>query len=160
MDMVHMQTFVAVIEENGFTAAANRLGIAKSVCSRRITDLETDLGAQLVHRTTRSVTPTDIGQDYYQSCLDILERIDAANEAAKGASRAVAGRLRLTVPTMYTNAVLLTQLHGFMDKNPDVDLHLHLLDSRVDLISEGFDAAVRIGKLDDSGLYVKKIGTT
>ncbi|MEM7441092.1 MAG: substrate binding domain-containing protein [Pseudomonadota bacterium] len=61
---------------------------------------------------------------------------------------------------MYTNAVLLTQLQCFMDKNPDVDLHLHLLDSRVDLISEGFDAAVRIGKLDDSGLYVKKIGTT
>ena len=160
MDIPHMQTFVAVVEEASFTAAAKRLGVAKSVCSRRITDLETDLGTQLVHRTTRSVMPTDLGRDYYQSCLDILERIDAANEATREASREVAGRLRLSVPVSYTEEVLSHSLDVFAAEHPHVELVLHLSDQRADLISEGFDAAVRIGKLDDSGLFARKIGET
>lgn len=155
-----MKTFIAVVEEASFTAAAARLGVAKSVCSRRVTDLETDLGAQLVQRTTRSVMPTDLGRDYYRSCLDILERIDAANEAARGASRAISGRLRLSVPVSYTEVVLAEKLDRFTDDNPDVDLVLHLSDQRADLISEGFDAAIRIGQLDDSGLFARKIGET
>lgn len=160
MDILHMQTFVAVVEEGGITAAAARLGIAKSVCSRRITDLETDLGTQLILRTTRSIDLTDTGRDYYQSCLDILERIDAANDAARGATRTVGGRLRLSVPVSYTEVVLAEKLDAYADENPDVELHLHLSDTRADLISQGFDAAIRIGKLDDSGLFARKIGTT
>lgn len=160
MDIIHMKTLIAVIEESGFTAAAARLGIAKSVCSRRITDLETDLGAQLVHRTTRSVVPTDLGRDYYQNCLDILARIDAANEAAKCGSATISGRLRLSVPISYTEAVLAPKLDAFTKEHQDVELVLHLSDTRVDLISEGFDAAIRIGALDDSGLFARKLGST
>ncbi|WGI20361.1 LysR family transcriptional regulator [Amylibacter sp. IMCC11727] len=160
MDIVHMKTLIAVIEESGFTAAAARLGIAKSVCSRRITDLETDLGVQLVNRTTRSVVPTELGREYYESCLDILARIDAATEAAKGANSAISGRLRLAVPSSYTDAVLAAQFDRFAQDNQDVELVLHLSDKRVDLISEGFDAAIRIGVLDDSGLFARKLGTT
>lgn len=155
-----MQTFVAVIEESGFTAAASRLGVAKSVCSRRISDLETDLAAQLVQRTTRSVVPTDAGREFYRRCLDILERIDAASEAAKGAAREVAGRLRLSVPVSYMETLLYPQIDSFMQQNPGVSLQLHLSDQRADLVSDGFDAAIRIGRLDDSGLFAKKIGTT
>lgn len=160
MDIVHMQTLIAVVEESSFTAAAARLGIAKSVCSRRITDLETDLGAQLVNRSTRSVVPTDLGQDYYHSCLDILARIDAANEAAKCSSATVSGRLRLSLPIAYTEAVLAPKLQDFASTHEDVELVMQLSDKRVDLISEGFDAAVRIGHLDDSGLFARKIGVT
>ncbi len=159
MDIVHMKTLIAVIEESGFTAAAARLGIAKSVCSRRITDLETDLGVQLVNRTTRSVVPTDLGHEYYESCLDILARIDAATGAVKGANSSVAGRLRLSLPIGYTEAVLGEKLDLFSQENPDVELVLHLTDKRVDLISDGFDATIRIGQLDDSALYARKIGT-
>jgi DNA-binding transcriptional LysR family regulator len=160
MDLVHMKTLIAVIEEQSFTAAAGRLGIAKSVCSRRITDLETDLGVQLVQRTTRSVVPTDIGNEYYLNCLDILDRIDAATDAAKGANSKVSGRLRLTLPISYTEAVLAPKLDHFAQLHENLELALHLSDNRVDLISEGFDAAIRIGVLDDSGLYARKIGTT
>lgn len=160
MDILHMRTFVAVAEEGGITAAAARLGIAKSVCSRRITDLETDLGTQLIVRTTRSIDLTDAGQEYYHSCLDILERIDAANDAARQSTRMVGGRLRLSVPISYTEAVLAEKLDAYADANPEVELHLHLSDNRVDLISQGFDAAVRIGKLDDSSLFARKIDTT
>lgn len=160
MDIVHMKTLIAVVEENGFTAAAARLGIAKSVCSRRITDLETDLGVQLVTRTTRSVMPTDLGREYYENCKDILNRIDAATEAAKGANSSISGRLRLSVPINYTFSVLAPKLDAFSLKHSDVALDLHLSDQRVDIISEGFDAAIRVGPLEDSGLFARKIGTT
>lgn len=160
MDIVHMKTLIAVIEESGFTAAAARLGIAKSVCSRRITDLETDLGVQLVNRTTRSVVPTDLGREYYENCLDILARIDAATGAIKGANSSVSGRLRITVPNSYLHAILAAKLDSFMQEHRDLDIMLSLSSNRVDLISEGFDAAIRIGVLDDSTLYARKIGTT
>ena len=160
MDIVHMKTLIAVIEESGFTAAAARLGIAKSVCSRRITDLETDLGVQLVNRTTRSVVPTELGRDYYDNCVDIIARIDAATDAAKGANSSIAGRLRISVPNSYLHAVLANQLDAFMQQNSDLNLVLSLSSNRVDLISEGFDAAIRIGVLDDSTLFARKIGTT
>ncbi len=160
MDVIHMKTLIAVVEESSFTAAAARLGIAKSVCSRRITDLETDLGAQLVNRSTRSVVPTDLGQDYYHSCLDILARIEAANEAVKCSSATVSGRLRLSLPIAYTEAVLGPKLQEFASRYEDVELAVQLSDKRVDLISDGYDAAIRIGVLDDSGLYATKIGET
>ena len=158
MDIVHMKTLVAVIEESGFTSAAARLGIAKSVCSRRIAHLETDLGVQLVNRTTRSVVPTALGLRYYGNCVDIIERIDAANDATKRANTSVKGRLRLSVPNSYLNMVLAAQLDDFMQHNRDIDLVLSLSSKRADLISEGFDAAIRVGVLDDSTLFARKIG--
>ena len=160
MDVVHMKTLIAVVEESGFTSAAARLGVAKSVCSRRITDLETDLGVQLVNRTTRSVVPTELGRVYYDDCVDIVARIDAAVHAAKSSNSAISGRLRLSVPSSYLNAVLAVQLDDFMQQNLDVDLVLNLSSNRVDLISGGFDAAIRIGVLDDSTLFARKIGIT
>ena len=156
MDIVHMKTLIAVIEESGFTSAAVRLGIAKSVCSRRITDLETDLGVQLVNRTTRSVVPTELGRDYYDNCVDIIARIDAATDAAKGANSSIAGRLRLSVPNSYLHAILAEKLDEFMQQNRDLDLVLSLSGARADLISEGFDAAIRIGVLDDSTLFASQ----
>ena len=160
MDVVHMKTLIAVVEESGFTSAAARLGVAKSVCSRRITDLETDLGLQLVNRTTRSVVPTELGRVYYDDCVDIVARIDAAVHAAKSTNSAISGRLRLSVPSSYLNAILAAQLDDFMQQNRDVDLVLNLSSNRVDLISGGFDAAIRIGVLDDSTLFARKIGIT
>lgn len=158
MDIVHLKTFVAVIEEKSFTAAAQRLGIAKSVCSRRISELETDLSAQLVHRTTRSVVPTDAGLTYYGNCLDILKQLDDANYAVKTGASIVAGRLKLSLPANYCQYVLAPKLESFMQKYPDVEMRLDLSDNIVDLVSGGFDAAVRIGALADSTLYARKIG--
>ena len=159
LDIVHMQTFVAVIEENGFTAAARRLGVAKSVCSRRISELETDLGAQLVQRSTRSVVATDVGREYYESCLDIIGRIEAANFNAKCSTEVVSGRLRLSLPLNYSEDVIGPVLEQFVLDHPNVQLVLHFSDKREELISGGFDAALRIGKLEDSSLISRKISS-
>ncbi len=160
MDIVHLKTFVAVVEERSFTGAASRLGVAKSVCSRRISELETDLSTQLVNRTTRSVVPTQAGLRYYQNCLDILDKLKAANQLAKNETSHVAGRLKLSLPMDYCQIVLLPKLENFAKTYPEVQLMLELSDAYVDLVSGGFDAAVRVGMLGDSGLYARKIGQT
>jgi DNA-binding transcriptional LysR family regulator len=158
MDIVHLKTFIAVVEEKSFTAAASRLGVAKSVCSRRVSELETDLSAQLVNRTTRSVVPTQAGLTYYQNCLEILSQLEDANQAAKSDTSVVAGRLKLSLPLDYCQIVLLPKLEAFAKTYPDTQMTLELSDAYVDLISGGFDAAVRIGNLTDSTLYARKIG--
>lgn len=158
MDIVHLKTFIAVVEEKSFTAAAARLGVAKSVCSRRLSELETDLSAQLVNRTTRSVVPTQTGLEYYQNCLNILGQLEDANQTAKSDATIVSGRLKLSLPIDYCHCVLLSKLESFAKSYPDTELSLDLSDNFVDLISGGFDAAVRIGKLTDSTLYMRKIG--
>ncbi len=158
MDIVHLKTFAAVVEEQSFTAAATRLGVAKSVCSRRVSELETDLSAQLVNRTTRSVVPTQAGLTYYQSCLEILSLLEDANQAAKCDAKVVSGRLKLSLPIDYCQCVLLPKLESFAATYPDTQLSLDLTDSYTDLVSGGFDAAVRIGKLANSTFYSRKIG--
>ncbi|MBL4751544.1 MAG: LysR family transcriptional regulator [Amylibacter sp.] len=158
MDIVHLKAFIAVVEEKSFTAAANRLGVAKSVCSRRMSELETDLSAQLVNRTTRSVVPTQAGLTYYQSCLDIVSMLEDANQAAKADATVVGGHLKVSLPINYCKAVLLPKLESFACAYPDMQMTLDLSDGFVDLIAGGFDAAVRIGKLSDSTLYARKIG--
>jgi len=158
MDIVHLKTFVAVVEERSFTGAAARLGVAKSVCSRRLSELETDLSAQLVNRTTRSVVPTDAGLRYYRNCLEILDQLDAANQVAKDETSVVAGRLKLSLPLDYCQIVLLPKLEIFAKNYPEVQLMLDLSDTYVDLVSGGYDAAVRVGSLGDSGLYARKTG--
>ncbi len=158
MDIVHLKTFVAVVEEKSFTGAASRLGVAKSVCSRRLSELETDLSSQLVNRTTRSVVPTDAGLQYYQNCIDILDQLDAANQQAKNETSVVSGRLKLSLPLDYCQIVLLPKLESFAKTYPETQLMLELSDAYVDLVSGGFDAAVRVGTLSDSGLYARKIG--
>jgi DNA-binding transcriptional LysR family regulator len=158
MDIVHLKTFIAVVEEKSFTAAAARLRVAKSVCSRRVSELETDLAAQLVNRTTRSVVPTETGLEYYKNCLNILDQLEDANQAANNAAVVVSGRLKLSLPIDYSQIVLAPKLESFARLYPEAELTLDMSDGLVDLISGGFDAAVRIGKLVDSTLYAKKIG--
>lgn len=160
MDIVHLKTFIAVVEEKSFTAAAARLRVAKSVCSRRVSELETDLSAQLVNRTTRSVVPTDTGLAYYKNCLNILDQLEDANQAAKSEAVVISGRLKLSMSIDYCQNVLTSKLESFTQAYPDIELILDLSGGLVDLVSGGFDAAIRIGKLADSTLYSQKIGQT
>lgn len=160
MDLTQIQTFVAVIEERGVSSAARRLGIAKSVCSRRLSELEADLGAQLVRRTTRTVTPTDLGMDYFDQCRDILRRIEEANALVSEATTTIAGPLRITAPLAFTTPPFQPILESFIQKFPRVRFDLHLSDAREDLVASGFDAGIRVGELPDSALISKKIGET
>lgn len=157
MDIKSLRLFVAIVDEGSFAAAARRMGISKSMASKMISDLEADLGTRLLTRTTRAVTPTAAGHGYSAELIEILGRLDAASEAVRAASAHPSGPLRLGVPVQYTMRVFQPHLLRFMEEYPDIQLDLVLDDSRADLSRDGFDAVIRIGRLEDSSLHARHL---
>lgn len=157
MDTTVLRTFVSILDEGSFAAAARRMGISRSLCSKNISDLELDLGARLLTRTTRSVRPTALGLEYSQRIREVLAQLDAANEMVRKATEQPAGLLRIGAPEAYTHKVLLPYILRFMDENPDIKLDLALDDQRTNLTEKGFDAVIRIGYLEDSTLHARKL---
>ncbi len=144
-------TFLTVIEAGGLTAAARRLGVAKSVASKRISDLESSLGATLLRRSARGVVPTEAGAAFYGRARDILAELDDAAASAAGAGE-LRGLMRVAGPLSFGTLHLAPVLVDFLARHPRVELALHLNDRVVDIIHEGYDLAVRIGRLRDSSL--------
>lgn len=157
MDTAVLQTYLHIVEEGSFAAAARRMGISRSLTSKYISDLESDLGARLLTRSTRAVRPTDVGLDYYAQIKDVLSRLEAANEAVRHISGFARGRLRIAAPNSYTLKVLQRQLMQFVEDFPEVQLDLVLDDGNSGLVSEGFDAVIRVGDLEDSALLARKL---
>ncbi len=149
-------TFLTVIEAGGLTAAARRLGVAKSVVSKRISDLESALGATLLRRSARGVAPTDAGAAFYRRTRDILAELDDAAASAAGAGE-LSGLIRVAGPLSFGTLHLAPVLVDFLACHPHVELALHLNDRVVDIVREGYDLAVRIGRLKDSSLVAKKL---
>ncbi|MGB1027604.1 MAG: LysR family transcriptional regulator, partial [Rhodospirillaceae bacterium] len=160
MDLVQIRTFMAIIEEKGLSAAARRLGINKSICSRRLGELETSLGVQLVRRSSRSVNPTDLGSLFYGQCQEILRQVETATALVTGAHAEVSGPLRITAPMVFNGPRFQPILHSFVARYDKVQLYLHFSDAREDLLASGFDAGIRIGELSDSALISKKVGSS
>lgn len=152
-----MAAFVRIVETGSITGAAQRLGIAKSAVSRRIRDLEAQLGAQLLHRTTRTVTLTDTGRGFYERAVRILADLREAEVAVSQAHAAVRGRLRVALPLSFGLEHLSPAIAELAQAHPDVELDLDFNDRVVDLVHEGFDAAVRIGQLPDSTLIARPL---
>lgn len=157
MDISVLRTFLFVVEEGSFAAAARRMGISRSLCSKNVADLEADLGARLLTRTTRKVTLTAIGQDFHPRLKDSLERLDAAKEAVRTALDTPTGELKIGSPILYTLKVFQPQLLTFMERFPDIRLQIVLDDGASDLVGEGFDAVIRIGNLKDSTLHARRL---
>ncbi|WP_262693352.1 LysR family transcriptional regulator [Kordiimonas aquimaris] len=158
MDLVGMRTFCRTVEEGNLTAAAKALHITKSVASRRIQALEGDLGIRLLARTTRGVTPTDSGEQFYARCLTILADVEDAKQAVKGTNDNLEGHLRITAPRSFADSNLGAPLTAFMKLHPGLTFDLHLSDERVDVISGGYDLALRIAQnLNDTSLIAKKL---
>lgn len=157
MDISVLQTYLHVVEEGSFAAAARRMGISKSLCSKNVSDLEAMLGVRLLSRTTRSVTPSTAGSDYYRKVKTILTSLDEANEAIRSLSATPSGTLRLSAPTSYTMAILRPHMLRFMEEFPEVKLDAVLEDRVSDLSMEGLDAAIRIGWLADSSLVARHL---
>jgi DNA-binding transcriptional LysR family regulator len=152
-----IRTFVAVVQAPGFAGASERLGLAKSAVSRRIQDLEDRLGSRLLHRTTRRLSLTEAGTEFYQRSLKILSDLaEAEDVASKGASEAV-GRLRVSGPMSFGVLCLAPVIGEFMRRHPRVNVELVLNDRFVDLVEDGFDMAIRIGNLKDSSLIARRI---
>jgi DNA-binding transcriptional LysR family regulator len=154
-----MKAFTKVVEEGSFTAAARALGMPKSTVSRHVAALEDHLGIRLLHRTTRSLRPTDVGQAYYDRASRIVSDVTEAEEAVTQMQRAPRGKLRVTAGVSFGAQYLGPLVAGYSKRYPEVEVEIVLTDRFVDLIDEGFDVAVRAGKLADSSLIARKLGT-
>lgn len=157
MDISVLQTYLHVVEEGSFAAAARRMSISKSQCSKYISDLEKSLGVRLLSRTTRSVKPSTAGADYYLKVKDILASLSNANEAVRSLSSSPSGKLRLATPVGYMMAVLRPHMLRFMEEFPDVQLDAVLEDRVSDPSMDGMDAAISIGWLADSSLVARHL---
>ena len=151
-----MQAFIRVVERRSFVQAASDLGLPRSRASEAVQLLERHLGIRLLARTTRSVTLTAEGEDYYRRCLAILSAIDDADAAA--AQTVPAGSLRIDVHSRFAQQYLLPGLPDFLERYSTIKLHIGEGDRLVDLVAEGVDCAIRVGKPADSGLVGRKLG--
>lgn len=150
--------FVAVAERGSFTVAAGHLGVSRSLLSKEVSRLEDRLGARLMNRTTRRLSLTEVGQSFFDSARRGLQEIAEAEAAVTHAQSAPRGTLRLNVPMSFGLLQLAPALPEFLRRHPELTLDVQFDDRRLDLIQDGFDAAVRIGELPDSSLVVKRLG--
>ncbi len=155
----HLEALVAVVETGSFSRAAERLRLGKSVISRRISLLEADLGVQLLQRTTRSLSLTGSGREFYERALRILAELDEAEQSIADTSAALRGRLRIAAPLSFGLRHLSATLNAFLHQHPAIELDVDLNDREVNLVEEGFDLAIRIGELPDSSLLARRLGT-
>ncbi len=157
VDMLDVLAFVRVVETGAFARAGERMGISKSVLSRRVARLEEQLGARLLTRTAQGAQPTDIGQAYFERASNILAELEAAQEIVADAVTQVAGPIRLTAPISFGTRHLAPALVEFSRRHPRIELDVSLDDKRVDLVGGGFDLGIRIGKLPDSSLKARRL---
>jgi len=158
MDILQaMRTFAAVVEAGSFVRAVEATGFSKPAVSRQVAELEKHLGVRLLHRTTRRLSLTDEGRTYYQRCKEILQAVEEAGAEVGDAALKARGRLRIGAPQTF-GALHLAPLWGrFAADNPLVSLDIVLSDRVVDLVEEGYDLVVRIGRLDDSDLVSRPL---
>lgn len=152
-----LQTFVAVVRSRNFTNAADALGVTPSAVSKQISGLEERLGVRLLNRTTRSVSPTEAGQLFYQHCENILESITEAEKLVTDFDVTPRGRLRITAMSNFGRRELARIFGDFSERYPDISFELHISDRPVDIVKEGYDFALRIGSLEDSRLIAKPV---
>lgn len=149
--------FVAVLDTGSFSAAAQRLGTSSGQASRLVSRLEADLGVQLIKRTTRALSPTEVGYAYYERMKGLLQDFDALEASVRNASGAPTGRIRLTAPLSFGTLRLTPVLLQFAQSFPDIQIDVSFSDRVVSLVDEGFDIGVRIGKPLDSSLIARKL---
>lgn len=149
--------FVRVADARSFKTAAEQLGLSRSAVGKCLARLENQLGVRLLHRTTRSVTPTDEGESFYAHCVRILADLEDAELAMASRSEQPRGRLRLDLPVSFGRLHVLPLLHRFMETWSEVVVNVTFTDRYVDLVDEGIDLAIRIGGEDDSRLVARTL---
>ena len=150
-----MEIFVAVVDAGSFTAAAEAFQISPVMVGKHIKQLEERLGTRLLTRTTRRQSLTEIGLQYVEQCRQILAQIAAAETGAEAMRATPRGKLKITAPVSFGSECIAPLMAEYLTAYPDVSLELNLNDRMVDLVEEGFDAAIRIGKLEDSAMVAR-----
>ncbi|MEM7544375.1 MAG: LysR family transcriptional regulator [Pseudomonadota bacterium] len=158
--LTEMEAFTRVVELGGFTEAARKIGLSKSAVSKHVASLETRLGARLLNRTTRRVSPTEIGLAYYDKAQEVLGAALEADAMATAMQDAPTGELKISAPLSFGLRHVAPALASFLSRYPQVSARLMFDDRRVELVAEGFDMAIRIGELPDSSLRARKLAET
>ena len=151
------EIFVTVIEAGSFSAAAKRLEVSKAHISRQVTQLENRLGSQLLKRTTRKLALTDTGTAYFQRCRDIVNQLDEVELAVIDMQEKPMGLLRITVAGAFGERYIAPAAAEFMKQHPNLNIELDFTSRTVDLVTEGYDIAIRAGALKDSSLVARRI---
>lgn len=157
MDIEELQTFVEVADAGGISQAALRLGVSKSIVSRRLARLETELGVQLLARSTRGAALTEAGATFRDYAARVCTEIDIAKETILPAG-ALRGRLRVAVPLSFGPSHFAPMLAEMARRHPQLHIQTCYSDRFVDLIAEGYDCAIRVGYMQDSNLIARRIG--
>ena len=154
-----MRTLVAAVDGGSLSAASRAMGVPLPTVSRRVSELEAHLRAQLVVRTSRRLLPTDVGRAYVATCRQILDELDDAERLATGEYRTPRGELLITAPVMFGRLHVEPVVLEFLQAFPDITVRLVLADYQIDLVENRIDLAVRIGDLPDSGLVASRLGS-
>jgi DNA-binding transcriptional LysR family regulator len=149
--------FVAVMESGSFARAAAKLGVSSGQASKLVSRLEAELGLQLLNRTTRALSPTEMGVAYHARMRAILDDIAALDDAMTASTAEPSGKLRITAPVSFGAAELMPALLAFAEQHARIDIDVRFSDRLVNIVDEGFDAAIRIGAPADSALIGRKI---
>ena len=160
MDLNAALVFVRVAQTGSFTGAARELGMPKTTVSRKVAELEEQLEARLLHRTTRKLSLTDAGAAFLDEAEVALARLEAAEAAVSELARAPRGKLRVTTTVPLGQGFLAPILADFLNAYPSLEVVVHLTDRQVDLVADRFDVAIRAGTLPDSALVSRLLGTS
>jgi DNA-binding transcriptional LysR family regulator len=158
-DLTELQTFIAVATAGSFAAAARRLSVSPAMVGRRVQALEDRYGAKLIERTTRSLRLTEVGVAFLEKAHQVIENLDDLHDLTQIEAMRLSGRIRMTGPTTLGIRHLARIVAQMAAKHPALEIELNLSDRSVDLISGGFDLAVRIGELRSSSLIARRVGT-
>jgi DNA-binding transcriptional LysR family regulator len=155
--LTRMRAFIDVVEAEGFSAAARKIGRSKALLSKYVRELEDELGALLLNRTTRQFSLTEAGHTYYRRASEIIREVDSLADAVRESSGDVKGRIKLSAPRTFADAPIGQSLIDFAKAHPDIVLEIQLDDRFVDLVEEGFDLAIRISRLENSSLIARRL---
>ena len=153
-----MEVFVRVVDSGSFSAAARQIRVGQPAISKTVSQLEHQLGVSLLVRSSRGLSPTEAGQNYYERAKRCIEEANEAELAARGAGAGLSGRLRFSAAVTFASLHVIPRLPSFIAKRPHLRVEAILDDRNVDLIGEGIDVALRMGVLTDSTMTARRIG--
>lgn len=156
---ITMSVFAKVVEGSSFASAARHFEMSPAMVSKHIQTLEQRLGVRLLNRTTRRVSTTEAGQEYYERSLRILAEIGEADRAASDLQTEPRGRLRVSAPVSFGTRYVAPAISGYLDAYPDVSVDLVLDGRQLDSLAQGFDLAIHFGELADSSLIARRLGS-
>lgn len=154
-DLNGMMLFAAVVRAKGFSQAARETGMPKSTISRKVAQLEEQLGVRLLQRDTRNLSLTQVGALYFQHCTSIRDEIEAAKATIENTHNDVSGSLRIAIPVSFSQEIIANLCSSFMRLYPNIELDIQFTDSEVGLVGEGYDIAIKYGPLQSSDLVAR-----